>query len=79
MMTQIDAQIGTRIDAQAQVFQVVHPLYDVSEEKFSPENLGAMHMTLMVRLSLFALRGYLILIILLVFYSVLHQAGAFGL
>lgn len=69
----------TRLDAQPQVFQVVHPLYDVPEEKCSPEKLGAMHMTFAVRLSLFALRGYLILIILLVFYSVLHQAGVLGL
>lgn len=67
----------TRLDTQSQVFQVVHPLYDVPEEKCSPEKLGAMKMTFTVRLSLLALRGYLILIVLLVFYNVLHQAGMF--
>ncbi len=68
----------TQLTAQSQVFQVVHPLYDVPEEKCSPEKLGAMQMTLTVKLSLLALRAYLILIALLVVYSVLHQAGVFG-
>jgi hypothetical protein len=40
-----------------------------------PEKLGAMHRTPTVKLSLLALRGYLILIVMLVFLSVLHQAG----
>lgn len=60
------------------VFYVVHPLDDLPEVKRSAEGLGAMHMTTSVRLSLFALRAYLILMALLVLYSVLHQAGVFG-
>ena len=68
----------TRLDTQTQIYQVVHPLDDVSEEKCSPEKLGAMHMTPTVKLSLLALRGYLILIVMLVFFSVLHQAGLFA-
>ena len=68
----------TRLDTQTQVYQVVHPLYDMPEEKFSPEKLGAIHMTPTVKLSLLALRGYLILIIAMVFFSVLHQAGLFA-
>jgi hypothetical protein len=68
----------TQLDAQTQIYQVVHPLDDVPEEKCSPEKLGAMHMTPTVKLSLLALRGYLILIVMLVFFSVLHQAGVFG-
>ena len=47
---------------------------DLPEEKCSPEKLGAMHMTPTVKLSLLALRVYLILIVMLVFCSVLHQA-----
>ena len=68
----------TRLDTQTQIYQVVHPLDDVPEEKCSPEKLGAMHMTPTVKLSLLALRGYLILIVMLVFLSVLHQAGLFA-
>jgi hypothetical protein len=68
----------TRLDTQTQIYQVVHPLDDVPEEKCSPEKLGAMHMTPTVKLSLLALRGYLILIVTLVFFSVLHQAGLFA-
>jgi hypothetical protein len=68
----------TQLTAQTQVFQVVHPLDDMPEEKCSLEKLGAMHMTPTVKLSLLALRCYLILIVMLVFFSVLHQAGVFG-
>ncbi len=68
----------TRLDTQTQIYEVVHPLDDAPEEKFSPEKLGAMKMTPTVRLSLLALRGYLILIVMLVFFSVLHQAGLFA-
>jgi hypothetical protein len=68
----------TRLNAQTQVYEVVHPLDDVPEEKCSPEKLGAMKMTPTVKLSLLALRGYLILIVMLVFVSVLHQAGLFA-
>jgi hypothetical protein len=43
-----------------------------------PEKLGAMHMTPTVKLLLLALRGYLILIVMLVFLSVLHKGGLFA-
>jgi len=59
-------------------FVVVHPLDDLPEEKMNSEGLGAMPMTTSVRLSLMALRGYLILMMLLVLYHVLDLAGAFG-
>lgn len=59
-------------------FQVVHPLDDVAEEKRSPVGLGQMHMTPSVRLSLYALQGYLLLIGLTVGYRVLTLAGVFG-
>ena len=57
---------------------VVHPLDDLPEETMNSEGLGAMPMTTSVRLSLMALRGYLILMMLLVLYHVLDLAGAFG-
>jgi hypothetical protein len=59
-------------------FVVVHPLDDVGEEKVDSSGLGTMPMTSSVKLSLMALRGYLILMMLLVLYHVIDLAGAFG-
>ena len=59
-------------------FLVVHPLDDVLEEKLDTSTLGPMPMTASVRLSLVALRGYLLLMMLLVLYHVLDLAGLFG-
>ena len=59
-------------------FLVVHPLDDRPEEKIDTTNLGPMPMTPTVKYSLFALRGYLVLMMLLVFYHVLDLAGLFG-
>lgn len=59
-------------------FAVVHPLDDVLEEKVDTSALGRMSMTTSVKISLMALRGYLVLMILLVFYHVIDVAGAFG-
>jgi hypothetical protein len=59
-------------------FYVVHPLDDAPEEKFNVENLGPMTMTTSVKWSLFALRGYLIVMGLLVGYHVLDLAGIFA-
>ncbi len=59
-------------------FHVIHPLDDIAEEKCSPEGLGQMPMSASVKLSLYALRGYLILIGLMVGYRVLTLAGVFG-
>jgi hypothetical protein len=59
-------------------FAVVHPLDDVLEEKVDTSLLGRMGMTTSVRISLMALRGYLVLMILLVFYHVIDLAGVFG-
>lgn len=70
--TMINARINDRD------LQVVHPLDDVAEEKRSPEGLGRMPMSASVEFSLYALRGYLVLIGLMVGYRVLTLAGAFG-
>ena len=59
-------------------FVVIHPLDDVPEQKVDTSALGAMPMTTSVKLSLLALRGYLVLMILLVFYHVMDLAGAFS-
>ncbi|HEY3417697.1 MAG TPA: hypothetical protein VGM23_12505 [Armatimonadota bacterium] len=60
-----------------QLFYIVHPLDDVREEKRDTEALGPMPMTPSVRLSLLALRGYLIIMGILVLYHVLDLAGVF--
>jgi hypothetical protein len=57
-------------------FSVVHPLDDAPEEKVDTENLGPMHMTGAVRICLFALRGYLLLMFGLLGFRVLQLAGA---
>jgi hypothetical protein len=56
-------------------FRVVHPLDDVPEEKCSTDGLGQIAMTPTVRLSLKILRGYLILMSLMLIYHVLDLAG----
>jgi hypothetical protein len=59
-------------------FLVVHPLDDVQETKIDTSELGTMPMTASVKLSLMTLRGYLVLMMLLVLYHVLDLAGVFG-
>jgi hypothetical protein len=59
-------------------YVVVHPLDDQPEEKIDPSALGPMPMTTSARLSLMALRGYLVLMVLLVVYHCVDLAGVFG-
>ena len=59
-------------------YLVIHPLDDVQETKVQTDHLGPMRMTPAVRMSLLALRGYLLLMMLLVLYHVLDLAGLFG-
>jgi hypothetical protein len=66
------------IDKAANQFLVVHPLDDIPEEKVDTAGLGPMRMTRSVRLSLFSLRAYLVLMMILVAYHVLALAGLFG-
>ena len=67
-----------KVDELTNHFVVVHPLDDVPEEKVDIESLGPMEMTAGVRISLLSLRAYLVLMMLLVMYHVLHLAGLFG-
>jgi len=68
----------TITEVPEQAFVVVHPLDDRPEQKVDTSRLGAMPMTASVKLSLMALRGYLILMMMLVLYHVMDLAGAFG-
>jgi len=63
-------------ESQNEMYELVHPLYDAPEVKRSA--VGLMAMATGVKFSLIVMRAYLIVMILLVFYSVLHQAGVFG-
>lgn len=58
-----------------QSFRVIHPLNDVAEEKCTSEGLGPIAMTSSVRISLFVLRGYLVLMTLMLIYRTLELAG----
>jgi len=49
----------------------VHPLFDEPEEKVSADALGPMPMSRSVKFSLYVLRGYLIVMGLLVAYDVI--------
>ena len=60
---------------ERQFFSVIHPLDDEPEEKVDTEHLGPMQMTKTVRLCLFALRGYLLLMSGLLGYRVFQLAG----
>jgi hypothetical protein len=60
------------------VYDVIHPLDDVAEAKCSLDGLGHMHMSGSVKLSLFALRGYLVTMAFLVTYRLITLAGVFG-
>ena len=58
-------------------FVVVHPLYDVPEEKLDTSKLGERPLAPTAKLALLALRGYLLMMTALVAYHALDLAGAF--
>lgn len=58
-----------------QYLSVVHPLHDAPEQKCSSEGLGHIQMTLPVRISLGALRAYLVAMTLMLGYHVLNLSG----
>ena len=60
---------------ERKIFSVVHPLDDQPEEKVDTEHLGPMRMTRTVRACLLALRGYLLLMFILLAFRVLQLAG----
>jgi hypothetical protein len=75
MVTMTNAQVVITPRCRDSRFYVVHPLDDIREEKCDAEALGAMTMTPAVKWSLFMLRGYLVLMGVLVLYHVLDMAG----
>lgn len=56
-------------------FLVLHPLDDVAEAKRSSDGLGPIAMTPSVRISLYVLRAYLLLMMGMLAYHVLVLAG----
>ena len=60
---------------ERQLFSILHPLDDEPEEKVDTEHLGPMQMTKTVRICLFALRGYLLLMFGPLGFRVLQLAG----
>jgi hypothetical protein len=67
-------EFDSRTQEEREIFTVIHPLDDAPEEKMDTENLGPMKMTRTVRVCLFALRGYLLLMFGLLGYRVLQLA-----
>jgi hypothetical protein len=61
-------------DANGDFFYVVHPLDDLPEEKVKSDHLPPLKMTRSVRWSLFTLRAYLIVMMLLLVYHVVDLA-----
>jgi hypothetical protein len=59
----------------SECFRVIHPLDDAVEQKCSGEGLGHIAMTPAVRISLAVLRGYLIVMTLMLAFHVLDLAG----
>jgi hypothetical protein len=58
---------------------VVHPLFDTPEQKLDVNHLPPIRMTRSVKLSLAALRAYLVLMTLMLGYHFLDLAGMFGI
>lgn len=61
-------------DPTEDFFYVVHPLDDLPEEKVKSDHLPPLRMTRTVRWSLFTLRAYLIIMMLLLVYHVVDLA-----
>ena len=55
---------------------VIHPLFDVPEQKLDPLSVGPMRMTTAVKWSLTLLRVYLLAMVVLVAYRALNLGGA---
>ena len=61
-------------DPKDEFFYVIHPLDDLPEEKVKSDHLPPLKMTPSVRWSLFILRAYLIVMMLLLVYHVVDLA-----
>jgi hypothetical protein len=74
-MTTPMTELDDRMQHERPAFMVVHPLDDMPEAKVETEHLGPMHMTRTVKICLFALRGYLLLMFGLLAFRVMQLAG----
>ena len=63
----------TKVNQNDKYYYVIHPLYDVEEEKCKTEGLGHMPLSPAVKYSLLSLRVYLILMGGLVIYRGLQE------
>jgi len=70
--------IAQKTEMLTEEFVVIHPLFDVPEEKRSGAELGLMQMSKSVRISLLMLRCYLILMFGLLGFHILDLAGLFA-
>jgi hypothetical protein len=75
-MTTLMTELDDKMQPEQPAFLVVHPLDDALEEKVETQHLGPMPMTRTVKICLFALRGYLLLMFGLLAFRVLQLAGA---
>jgi hypothetical protein len=75
-MTTLMTELDDTMEMERPGFFVVHPLDDVPEEKVDTEHLGPMQMTRTVKVCLFALRGYLLLMCGLLAFRAAQLAGA---
>jgi hypothetical protein len=74
-MTTLMTELDDTMNHQGPPFVVVHPLDDLPEEKLETEHLGPMKMNRTVRICLYSLRGYLLLMFGLLGFRVLQLAG----
>lgn len=68
------AAIATQPIANDTSLYVIHPLDDIHEQKCTSEGLGPLQLTVTARLSLAALRIYLIAMTLIILYRTLTLA-----
>lgn len=66
---------SSQITAHKNGYEVIHPLFDIPEEKIDTENAAPLHMTKSVKWSLVSLRAYLIIMIGLSIYRSMVLAG----
>jgi len=69
--------IRKKVNYRDNYFYVIHPLDDQVEEKCQVEGLGLMPLSPIVKYSLLSLRLYLIFMVGLVVYRVLHEMGIY--
>lgn len=76
LMTEFDEVTPDEVsNDERPCFAILHPLDDELEQKLDTEHLAPMRMTKTVRICLFALRGYLLLMFGLLGFRVLQLAG----